>query len=620
MTEARPAEPLTTGSGGGRASRSLALPFRLLGRAPLLVAGFTAASLGRAALTALSIFVIRDFLGGVLGERQGLAGWAVDAFGPAASLWALAALLLAAHLGATALTYAAHVAQQKIVKVIELGIMERLIVLLLGLPVGFYDRRTHGDLIQAVRQDVSHMRMSAMAVANIALESLQALALIGAAVSLSPTLALWAFVLVPLAGFPIWLLARRALGRSYGVRRGGVVLFDLLLQLLRGIRIIKVYQGERAEAERTIDRAHTYFDELIAMERVRALARVVLESLGGLSLVIVIIVGGFHVMGGSLTWPELLAFLIAARAAQVPINLVNNNYMEIHRHGASVAHIDALLRQRPEMIDGPDARPLTDGPATLAARGLSFARDGRTILEDVSFEVHAGETLGIVGPSGAGKTTLLNLVARFYDPSSGAVFLDGEDLRGFRIGDVHGQIAIVTQDPFLFTTTIRENIRCGRPNATEEEVEAAARAAEIHDDVTAMPEGYDTVVGHGGRALSAGEAQRITIARAILKNAPILLLDEATSGMDSDAEVRVQRAIDGLVRGRITLSVAHRISTLRNASRILVLEAGRAVGWGTHGELMERCPTYRRLLLAQLESEPGSAASPLASRRGAARP
>jgi ABC-type multidrug transport system fused ATPase/permease subunit len=366
-----------------------------------------------------------------------------------------------------------------------------------------------------------------------------------------------------------------------------------------------LYQGESAESKRTIDRARGYFDELIAMERVRSLARVVLESIGGLSLVVVIIIGGFQVMEGSLGWPELLAFLMAARAAQVPINIINTNYIDIQRFGASVAHIDALLEEEPEIRSRPDARPLATGPSAIAARELSFEIGGVPVLRDISFEVRAGETLGVVGPSGAGKTTLINLVARLYDPSAGAVLLDGEDLRTFRLEDVHGRIAIVTQEPFLFTTSIRENIRCGRPGASEEEIVAAARSAEIHDDILAMPEGYDTVVGHGGRALSVGEVQRINLARAVLKNAPVLLLDEATSGLDSHAEARVQQAIDRLMSGRLTISVAHRLSTLRQASRILVLDNGRAVGLGTHEELVESCPTYRRLWEAQTRAAPG---------------
>jgi ABC-type multidrug transport system fused ATPase/permease subunit len=287
------------------------------------------------------------------------------------------------------------------------------------------------------------------------------------------------------------------------------------------------------------------------------------------------------------------------RAAQGPLNNINNGYLEIQRYGASVEHVEQLLAEKPEITDRQDARPLTRAPLTIIADRLAFSFQGKPVLENVSFRVAAGETLGIVGPSGAGKTTLLNLVARFYDPSSGAVKLDGEDLRAFRLRDIYGMVAIVTQDPFLFSTTIRENILCGRPGVSQDEVEAAARAAEIHHEIMAMPDGYETIVGQGGRSLSRGEAQRVNIARAILKNAPILLLDEATSSLDSYSEARVQLAVDRLVAGRLAISVAHRLSTLRNASRILVLEHGQAMGLGTHRELLETCPTYVRLWKAQ---------------------
>lgn len=582
--------------------RAFALPLRLLRPERGLVVRFVAASLGRAGLTAASILLIREFLAGALGQTSGLARLATNALGAGSALWVIVALLLLTHLGATALTYDSQVSQQRIVKVIELGTMQRLIRHLLGLSVGFFDRRTHGDLIQAVRQDVTQLRNASLAAATIVLESVQALCLFAAAVHLSASLALWAFLLVPLSVLPIYLIARRTLTRAFGVRRKGVVLFDILLQLLRGIRIIKVYQGERVEGDRTVERARSYFDELIAMERVRALASVVLQSLAGMSLVSVVVVGGFQVMRGALGWPELLAFLMAARASLGPLYNINTSYMEIQRHGASIAHIEALLQERPDIQDRPEARRLAGGPTRIAGQSLSLAVGGTPILRDVSFEVRAGETLGVVGPSGAGKTTLLSLVARFYDPSSGAVRFDDVDLRDLRLADVHGAMAMVTQDPFLFATSVRENIRCGRPDAADVDVETAARAAEIHEEIVAMPQGYDTIVGHGGRTLSRGEAQRVNIARAILKNAPVLLLDEATSSLDSHAEARVQRAIDRLVAGRLAISVAHRLSTLRGASRILVLEGGRGVGLGTHGELLERCPTYRRLWDAQTQS------------------
>jgi ABC-type multidrug transport system fused ATPase/permease subunit len=575
--------------------RQLLMLFRLLRPHPGLMARFAVASLGRAGLTAASILLIQEFLSRVLGTDQGL----IRGISNEASLFIVAALLLLANLGAAAFNYDSQVTQQKIVKAIELGTMERIIRLLLTLSVGFLDRRTHGDLLQSVRQDVSQVRAVVLATASILLELFQAAALVIAAISLSPTLSLWAFILIPVGAFPIYVLARRTLARSFGVRRKGVALFDAILQLLNGIRVIKIYQGEQAEGDRTIECARSYLDELVHMERVRAFARVVLESLAALNVIVVIIVGGFSVMSGSLGWPELLAFLLAMRAAQGPLNNINNGYLEIQRYGASVEHIEQLLQEKPEIQDRPDARPLTQTPLTIAADRVGFGFEGNPVLDDVSFTINAGETLGIVGPSGAGKSTLLNLIARFYDPTSGSVQLDGEDLRNFRLQDVYGMLAIVTQDPFLFSTSIRDNILCGRPGASQAEVEAAARAAEIHDDILAMPDGYETVVGQGGRSLSRGEAQRVNVARAILKNAPILLLDEATSSLDSYSEARVQRAVDRLVTGRLAISVAHRLSTLRNASRILVLEQGQVMGLGTHHQLLTTCPTYVRLWEAQ---------------------
>ncbi|HEX6049780.1 MAG TPA: ABC transporter ATP-binding protein [Gemmatimonadaceae bacterium] len=582
----------------------LSLPLATVRREPGLTARFVLSSLGRAAAVGASVLLVREFLGGVLGRGDGLARRLVDAYGASGALWAVAGALVATQLGAAALAYGAQVTQQRLVAAVELNAMERLINHLLALSAGFFDQRTHGDLIQTVRQDVAHLRAVAVAAATAVLDSLHAIALIGAAIVLSPALALIAFVLVPVAALPVYLVARRTLERSFGVRRKGVALFDALLQLLRAIRIIKVYQGERVEADRTVDQARQYYDEVVGIERTRALARVALESLAGLSLVAVIIAGGMQVLGGSVGWPELLAFLIAARAAQGPLNNVNTSYMEIQRYGASVAHIEALLAERPDVHDRPDAAAVTGPPRRLSAEHVGFGFGDVTVLDDVSLDLNAGETLGIAGPSGAGKTTLLNLLARFHDPVRGTVRFDGRDLRELRLADVYRQIAIVAQDPFLFAASVRENIRCGRPDATDEEVEAAARAAEIHDDILAMPAGYDTVVGHGGRAVSRGEAQRLNIARAVLKNAPILLLDEATSSLDSFAEVKVQRAIDRLATGRMTIAVAHRLSTLRNATRILVLEGGRVAGIGSHAELLGGCAVYRRLWEAQASGAP----------------
>ncbi len=568
---------------------------RLLRPHPGLVVRFTVGSLGRAGMTAASILLIREFLAGVLGQGRAF-GFSVSA---ESALWITVVLLLLVSLSAAAFNYDSQVTQQKIVKAIELSTMERMIRHLLALSVGFLDRKTHGDLIQAIRQDVTQMRMVVLSTARIVLEVFQTAALVAAAVSFSLTLSLWAFFLVPAGALPIYMVARRTLARSFGVRQKGVALFDALLQLLHGIRVIKIYQGERAEGERTVEHARVYFDEMIEMERVQAFARIVLESLAALNVVVVIIIGGLSVMRGQLGWPELLAFLLAMRAVQGPLNNLNSAYLDVQKYSASVFHIEQLLEEKPEIQDPKDPHAFSGRPLSITADRVDFNFNETPVLQNVSFTVKAGETLGIVGPSGSGKTTLLSLIARFYDPTHGRVMVDGEDLRNFRLHDMYANLAIVTQDPFLFSTSIRENILCGRPDATQEEVEAAARAAEIHDEIISMPDGYETVVGQGGRALSRGEAQRVNVARAILKNAPILLLDEATSSLDSYSESRVQRAVDQLAVGRLAISVAHRLSTLRNATRILVLEQGQVVGLGAHKELLADCPTYRRLWEAQ---------------------
>ncbi|NNL85875.1 MAG: ABC transporter ATP-binding protein [Myxococcales bacterium] len=571
----------------------------------LLVARFVATSVGRSLLMMSGVLLIQEFLVGILGEGDGLARSLTSAIGPEAALVVLAALLVSSSLGAGYLYYDNQVTRQTIVKVVELGVMERLVRHLLTLSVPFYDRQSHGDFIQAVRQDVSHLRAVLMAYASLLMEGFVALGLIFAALLISPFLALCAFIVLPITCLPLIRIARRTRARSLTVRQTGYVLFDVILQILRGMRMIKTYRGEEAEARVTIERARRYFDELIEATRSQELANVLLESLAGMGLALVVVVGGFQVMSGSLAWPGLLAFLMAVRAAQGPLNNMNSHFMEIQRLSAAAVRIGELLDERPEVPEASEPIPLEEPPRCITFEDVSFSYDDDLpVLRNLSFAVEAGETIGVAGPSGAGKTTLLSLVARFYDPTSGSICFDGVDLRRFRLSDVYDMLAIVSQEPFLFTASIRENIRCGRPDASDREVEAAAAAADVHDEVLSFSEGYDTPVGIGGRVLSGGQAQRVAVARALLKNAPILLLDEATSSLDSIAEANVQRAIDRLMAGRTSFIVAHRLSTLRNADRILVLEGGRPLACGPHSELLRSCPLYREMWETQQPARP----------------
>ena len=449
------------------------------------------------------------------------------------------------------------------------------------------------------------MRAVVLATASILLELFQAAALIIVAISLSPSLSLWAFILVPVGAFPIYVLARRTLARSFGVRRKGVALFDAILQLLNGIRVIKIYQGEQAEGDRTIECARSYLDELIHMERVRAFARVVLESLAALNVIVVIIIGGFSVMSGSLGWPELLAFLLAMRAAQGPLNNINNGYLEIQRYGASVEHIEQLLQEKPEIQDRPNARPLTQPPLTITADRVGFGFQGNPVLDDVSFTINAGETLGIVGPSGAGKSTLLNLVARFYDPTSGACSWTEKIFATFACE--------------MFTECSPSSLRihsCSRLQFARISFAAGLvlrkrklKQQHVLRKFTTRSSRCRTVT----KPLSGKEAVRCRVVKhnASTLHGPSSRTRRFFYSMKQHqvwiqySEARVQRAVDRLVTGRLAISVAHRLSTLRNASRILVLEQGQVMGLGTHHQLLATCPTYVRLWEAQEAYGPG---------------
>ncbi|MCA9138718.1 MAG: ABC transporter ATP-binding protein [Planctomycetales bacterium] len=571
----------------------------LFAKRKFLLARFVATSLGRALTSMAVIFFIREFLASAVKEQTNFGEIVGASFGPGASLWFAAGLLLVTYFVGALFYYDNHVVVQRIIKVIELGFMERVIEHLLKLSVPYADHQSHGEIIQTVRTDVSQMRMVVQAVSRIFLEGVVVVGLMAVAISMSPSLAMWVLIVLPVVSLPVFLVAQRLRARSYVVRTTGYVLFDMILEILKGMRVIKTYHGEEIQTKMGLEKGRAYFDELIAVARLQALGRMGMETLAGLSVVIVVLVGGFQVINGTLDWPSLLAFVMAIRVMHTPLNLMHQQYLQIYEYHASLGRIVEFLETRPEIEDHPDAQPLTSPPDEIVCQDLGFSYGHKDVLSGISLTIRSGETIGIVGPSGAGKTTLLNLLIRLYDPSAGSVQFDGQDLRNLRLNDIYQQVAIVAQEPFLFSTTVRENIRCGRPSATDAEVEDAARAAFIHEDILHFPDGYQTQIGVGGRGLSRGQAQRINVARAFIKNAPILLLDEATSSLDSVAEAHVQEAIEHLLEARTSFVVAHRLSTLGNADRLIVLNQGKCVGFGPHEDLIRDCELYRRLWQSQ---------------------
>jgi subfamily B ATP-binding cassette protein MsbA len=561
-----------------------------------MVAQFFATSMGRTLAAMLVVMLIQQFLAATLGNGGRLADALRQAVGQRAAVWTMAALLIGSYLLMSVLGYVNRVVQERTSRVLELGLMQRLVEHLMALSVPYVSRHSPGDLAQALRQDIMQVRFMMNACASMALEGMQVAGLTCVLFYLSPGLALWTLLVLPGASAPlIRAMTRRLRSVSLKVRKAGYTLFDLNLQLITGMRAIKSYRAEERELENTAEKAKTYLDGLLEVSRVQSMARCLMESLGGLNLMLVIVLGGTMAAAGSLTWAALVAFVMALRTMFGPILNIYNNYTDLHAYSASAQRLQEILDTQPAVRDWPGAAPLGPAPQRIKFERVGFSYGDSPVLEGIDFEVRAGETIGIVGPSGAGKSTLLNLIVRFYDPVSGSVQFDGRDLRSIRLGDVADSVAMVTQDPFLFAATVRENIRSGRSGTTDAEVEEAARAASIHDEILALPNGYDTPIGLGGREISRGQAQRINIARALVKGAPLLLLDEATSSLDSASEAEVQKSIDRLMTGKTSFAVAHRLSTLRHADRLIVLEEGRCVGIGRHEELLVTCPLYRQL-------------------------
>jgi len=316
--------------------------------------------------------------------------------------------------------------------------------------------------------------------------------------------------------------------------------------------------------------------------------------------VVVIGYGGYLVMQETMDYRDLLTFTLYVASFIAPVRKLSN-FMEMFSSGfAGLNRFVELMRTEPNLQDREDAKDLQNVQGHICVENVSFAYDGDlAVLQDVSLEIAPGETLAIVGPSGGGKTTLCRLIPRFYDVTGGSITIDGQDVRDVTQRSIHENIGIVQQDVFLFADTILENIRYGKPDATEEEVYAAAKKAEIYDDIMAMPDGFQTYVGERGTLLSGGQKQRVAIARIFLKNPPILILDEATSALDSVTEAKIQRAFDALAQGRTTLIIAHRLSTIRNADRIVSIADGVITECGTHSQLLEKGGVYAQLYKTQ---------------------
>ena len=468
-----------------------------------------------------------------------------------------------------------------------------------SLPLSFYHRHRAGELISRATNDVLVVNRSVnVSFTNLARDPVMIVMFLGMALLLSWRLTLLSMIVLPLSMTVIVRIGKTLRRYSHRQQERMADLTTRLQETISGIRIVKAFTNERRENARFRVESQRLFRELFKIARMQRLSSPLTEQLSVLVGLFVLWYGGRQVLTGNALSPELfIMFLIAIFSLAKPIKELSQVNNAIQEGMAAAERVFAVLDHPVEIVERPDAETLQDVRGEIEMRGVDFAYDnGEPVLRGVDLKVAPGEVVALVGASGAGKSTLVDLIPRFYDATAGSVRVDGHDVRDLSLASLRGAMGLVTQEVILFNDTVRNNIAYGMPEVSDAEVEAAARAANAHEFIARMPEGYGTRVGDRGLKLSGGQRQRLSIARAILKNPPVLILDEATSALDTESEKLVQEAVDRLVQDRTTIVIAHRLSTIRDADRIYVLQEGRVAQIGTHDELMaDAAGPYRAL-------------------------
>ncbi len=466
-----------------------------------------------------------------------------------------------------------------------------------GLSLSFFHNTPTGELISRIVNDVTLLQGAVShALIRILRDFVSVIGLLVVIFVMDWRLALMSMIFLPMAAAPIVIFGKKFRRISTRYQRSMGDATNILHETIGGTRIVKAFCMEKEEEKRFTRQIQHMFDTLMMETKYRCLSHPMIEFMGGVGIALIIWFGGMQVLDGTSTMGSFMSFLTALIMLYEPVKGVSKINSTIQSGLASATRIFALLDIAPDIVEKKDAAVLPPFISSIEFKNVDFSYEpGEPVLHNVNLKVGRGEVLAVVGPSGGGKTTLANLLPRFHDVDSGAVRIDGHDLRDVTLHSLRGQIALVTQQTILFNDTVRSNIGYGSQDCTEDDIRRAAEAAFALKFIEELPEGFDTVIGESGARLSGGQRQRVSIARAILKDAPVLVLDEATSALDTESERKVQNALENLMKNRTTIVIAHRLSTIKNADRIIVMQNGRLVEEGTHDQLLQDGGVYQGL-------------------------
>ena len=472
---------------------------------------------------------------------------------------------------------------------------------ILYLPLSYYSEEKKGDIISKLSNDVLEIEWSVLlGIELIFRDPLNIILLLTAMVYMSPQLTVFVFVLLPITGIVIGKVGHSLRETSEKGQAMSGVIMSILEETLSGLRIIKAFNAEKKTFGKYHKHNTDYFNLMVKVYRKRDLASPLSEFLGIIILIIILWFGGKIVLEGDMSASVFITFVLVFSQIIAPAKSLSKAWYNVQRGAASADRLGEIINAPVKIKDADNAENAKPFSRAISIKDVWFKYDKDFVLKGINLEIKKGETIALVGASGGGKSTLTDLLPRFHDTVKGEILIDGKSIKNLTINSVRDQLGVVTQQSILFNDSIFNNIAFGVENATQADVENAARIANAHDFISAFPDGYNSNIGDGGSKLSGGQKQRISIARAVLKNPPILILDEATSALDTESERLVQDALNNLMKNRTSLVVAHRLSTIINATKIVVIENGEIIEMGTHADLIEQKGNYYRL--SQLQS------------------